>query len=143
MASDPVSLLTPLTHADVPPSYAFPLVLLTMHKIGCSLGRVLRTQTQAETIPNPPFRHSPSSHGPPQDLVLSTVAHFDNFMVCKKRVGMDDVLTYGAGLILLFYGMSGTGKTMLANALGLCLHGFVLLCAVRETSKGKAEPLKK
>eukprot|EP00668_Euglena_longa_P001046 GGOE01001253.1.p1 GENE.GGOE01001253.1~~GGOE01001253.1.p1 ORF type:complete len:1041 (-),score=269.43 GGOE01001253.1:103-3225(-) len=62
-----------------------------------------------------------------KDLVVSTVANFDNFAICKKRVGLNDVLTYGAGLVLLFHGTSGTGKTMLTNALGCHLNKKLLL----------------
>ncbi len=30
---------------------------------------------------------------------------------------MDDAITYGAGMVMLFHGAPGTGKTMMANAL--------------------------
>ena len=32
-------------------------------------------------------------------------------------MGMDDAITYGAGMVMLFHGDPGTGKTMMANAL--------------------------
>lgn len=32
-------------------------------------------------------------------------------------MGLDDVITYGAGMVMLFHGVPGTGKTMMANAL--------------------------
>jgi DNA replication protein DnaC len=35
----------------------------------------------------------------------------------EKDLDLDKKLTYGRGMALLFYGTSGTGKTMLANAI--------------------------
>ncbi len=52
-----------------------------------------------------------------KQLILSTVTNFDSYKRYRKRVGLDDVITYGAGMVLLFYGPPGTGKTMMANAL--------------------------
>ncbi len=44
------------------------------------------------------------------------VSNFELFSKTKKKFGFDEIITYGAGMLLLFYGKSGTGKTMMANA---------------------------
>ena len=52
-----------------------------------------------------------------KELILNTVTNFDLYKRYRKRVGMDDAITYGAGMVMLFHGSPGTGKTMMANAL--------------------------
>eukprot|EP01006_Ploeotia_vitrea_P008062 TRINITY_DN19007_c0_g2_i1.p1 TRINITY_DN19007_c0_g2~~TRINITY_DN19007_c0_g2_i1.p1 ORF type:complete len:916 (-),score=128.42 TRINITY_DN19007_c0_g2_i1:39-2519(-) len=73
-----------------------------------------------------------------KDLVMQTVGNFDAFTECKKKYKLDDVVSYGAGLVLLFHGASGTGKTMLANAIAHQVHKkllFVNLSAMLTTAK--------
>ena len=52
-----------------------------------------------------------------KQLILNTVSNFDAYKRCRKKMGLDDAITYGAGMVILFYGPPGTGKTMMANAL--------------------------
>ncbi|KAL5457433.1 hypothetical protein EMCRGX_G034692 [Ephydatia muelleri] len=52
-----------------------------------------------------------------KSLIFSTVSNFESFKRCRKRMGLDDAITYGAGMVMLFHGSPGTGKTMMANAL--------------------------
>ena len=45
-----------------------------------------------------------------KQLILNTVSNFDAYKRCRKKVGPDDAITYGAGMVMLFH---GTGKTII------------------------------
>ena len=47
-----------------------------------------------------------------KQLIYDTVSNFEAYKRCRKKLGLDDAITYGAGMVLLFHGPSGTGKTM-------------------------------
>lgn len=60
-------------------------------------------------------------------LIMTTVANFEGFKKAMKRTGFDDTMSYGSGIVLLFFGASGTGKTMMANAIANHVNKRILL----------------
>ncbi|CAJ1345461.1 unnamed protein product, partial [Effrenium voratum] len=66
----------------------------------------------------------------PEEMKQGILALVDNFeQFCKYRTssGLDDVIAHGSGLVLMFCGPSGTGKTLMVNALAAHLRKRVLL----------------
>lgn len=59
--------------------------------------------------------------------ILETVESYENFRTYRKKSGLEDTISYGAGLVLLLCGASGTGKTMTVNAVAHHLKKRVLL----------------
>ncbi|KPA77673.1 putative AAA family ATPase [Leptomonas pyrrhocoris] len=80
------------------------------------------------------------------DRVLSTIEHYSLFEQCKKQSGFGDGLGMSkGGLVMLFFGPSGTGKTMLANAVAHHLQKKILLVSIsqfRSSTKAEGEALK-
>ena len=64
--------------------------------------------TQLSQVALPPER---------KQRIVQTVEQFEAFSRARGKMGLDERLQYGRGLVMLFYGPSGTGKTMMANAL--------------------------
>lgn len=62
-----------------------------------------------------------------KNLIVNTVKNFDKFTRSAKKLNLGDTISYGSGMLLLFFGKSGTGKTMMANALAAMLGKRILL----------------
>lgn len=59
--------------------------------------------------------------------IVDSALNFEMLKAKYRELKLDEKLTYGLGQILLFYGSSGTGKTMMANAIATKLKKKVLL----------------
>lgn len=59
--------------------------------------------------------------------VVDAITNFDKVKSAYNELEIDRKITYGLGQVFLFYGASGTGKTMLANAVASKLQKKILL----------------
>ena len=48
--------------------------------------------------------------------ILSVVERHEDWLRCRRDWGFDDVIRYGRGVLMLFHGKPGTGKTLTAHA---------------------------
>ncbi len=48
--------------------------------------------------------------------IRSVVQRHDKYLAARKDWGFDNIIKYGKGMLMLFYGKPGTGKTMMAHA---------------------------
>ena len=58
--------------------------------------------------------------------ILSVVDRHLEYLACRKAWGFDEVIRYGRGMLMLFHGKPGTGKTMTARGIARHLGRRVL-----------------
>ena len=76
-----------------------------------------------------------------KEKVMSTVEHYELFSKCKKRCGFGEgLMANTGGLVFLFHGPSGTGKTMLANGVANELKKKVLLVTLAQFKNDSKAP---
>ncbi|KAJ3443664.1 atpase [Anaeramoeba flamelloides] len=62
-----------------------------------------------------------------KSLIINSTMNFENFKKVRKKLNYDEIIGQNSGVVLLFYGPSGTGKTMMANALAAKLKKKIML----------------
>lgn len=62
-----------------------------------------------------------------KELIIRTAKNFENFVKARKKLGFEETISYGTGMLIMFFGKSGTGKTMMANAIAKMLGKKILL----------------
>jgi SpoVK/Ycf46/Vps4 family AAA+-type ATPase len=67
-----------------------------------------------------------------KEEVLRLVQNRDDYQRYRQEWGFDQTISYGRGIVLLFAGSSGTGKTMLAQALATRSKSRLMLVDVRK-----------
>ena len=63
---------------------------------------------------------------PEKQRILSVVERHDQYLTCRKEWGFDDVIQYGRGVLMLFHGKPGTGKTMTAHGVAATMGKRIL-----------------
>jgi SpoVK/Ycf46/Vps4 family AAA+-type ATPase len=58
--------------------------------------------------------------------ILSVVDRHDQYLQCRADWGLDELIRYGRGVLMLFHGKPGTGKTMTAHGVARHLGKRVL-----------------
>eukprot|EP01060_Flectonema_neradi_P035594 TRINITY_DN6593_c0_g1_i3.p1 TRINITY_DN6593_c0_g1~~TRINITY_DN6593_c0_g1_i3.p1 ORF type:complete len:626 (+),score=112.54 TRINITY_DN6593_c0_g1_i3:63-1940(+) len=78
-----------------------------------------------------------------KSLIISTIDTAERARQYQKSINLDDRISYGSGLVIMFHGPPGTGKTMTANALAKKLGKKVLQVTLPLFSETGSETFEK
>lgn len=84
---------------------------------------VMDPQVELENVVLPPGK---------REEVLALIRDREEYVRCREQWGLDRVLPYGKGTVLLFAGPSGSGKTMLAHGLAKATGHRLMLVDFRK-----------